>query len=149
MVSSKFFLLADDDSDDAELFREALSSVNSSVDFQHVDDGHGVFEFLCNTVNRRPDIIFLDLNMPAMGGWQCLSKLKNDIYFKDIPVIMYSTSSHPRDKEIAIELGALGFLTKPSDYKSLQRMLYNISNNAEELKNLLTDKIFLEVKTSY
>jgi CheY-like chemotaxis protein len=140
---TKFFLLADDDCDDADLFREALSSVNTSVDFQHVDDGNGVFEFLSNTTNRRPDIIFLDLNMPAMSGWQCLSKLKNDIYFKDIPVIMYSTSSHQRDKEIAMELGALGFLTKPSDYKSLQKMLYNISNNSEELKSVLTDKVFL------
>jgi CheY-like chemotaxis protein len=140
---SKFFLLADDDSDDAELFKEALASVNSSIDFQHVDDGHGVLQFLSNADNRRPDIIFLDLNMPAMSGWQCLSKLKNDIYYKDIPVIMYSTSSHQRDKEIALELGALGFLTKPSDYKSLQKMLYNISHNENELRSVLTDKIHL------
>jgi CheY-like chemotaxis protein len=139
MTESKFFLLADDDSDDAELFKEALNSVNSSVHFEHVDDGHGVFKFLSNVNNRKPDIIFLDLNMPAMSGWQCLSKLKNDIYFKDIPVIMYSTSSHQRDKEIALELGALGFLTKPSDYKSLQKMLYDISHDSK----VLTDKIFL------
>src|SRR4051812_42713633 len=123
---SKFFLLADDDADDAELFGEALVSIEPPVEFYHVEDGEEVFNFLSKTTNKKPDLIFLDLNMPKMSGWQCLARLKNDIYFKDIPVIIYSTSSHQRDKEIAIELGAMGFLTKPSDFKLLKKLLHHI-----------------------
>jgi CheY-like chemotaxis protein len=59
-----------------------------------------------------PDIIFIDINMPGMNGWQCLEELKRDLRFRDIPVIMYSTSSYTGDADRAIELGAF-FLPSP------------------------------------
>jgi CheY-like chemotaxis protein len=124
---TKFFLLADDDNDDAELFMEAVSSLDPPIDCFRVEDGKDVFHFLSDRANRRPDIIFLDLNMPGMNGWQCLAKLKNDVMFHDIPVIMYSTSSHYRDKEIAKELGALAFFTKPANFNILISKLEYIS----------------------
>ncbi|MEX2230638.1 MAG: response regulator [Cyclobacteriaceae bacterium] len=127
----RFFLLADDDSDDAELFSEALAGIHPPVDFFHVDDGSRVLQFL-NKQNRKPDIIFLDLNMPKVGGWQCLAQLKNEKDYKDIPVIIYSTSSNQRDKKKAIESGALGFLTKPSDFKILVKILHSIANTESE-----------------
>lgn len=134
----KLFLLADDDRDDAELFGEALTAIDPPVDFQHVSDGQAVFTFLNNSANRKPDVIFLDLNMPQMSGWQCLAKLKNDIYLKDIPVIMYSTSANARDKEIAIELGAIGFVTKPTDFKLLTKILSVISKtDSESLRKII------------
>ena len=137
---NKFFLLADDDRDDAELFSEALSTVNPSIKFHHVEDGQEVFQFLSTSKIEKPDVIFLDLNMPAMSGWQCLAKLKNDSALKNIPVIMYSTSSNPREKEIAIELGATGFVTKPTDFKLLTKILETISNNlGSDLKRILKE----------
>ena len=126
----KFFLLADDDNDDAEMFNEALSSIDPQMEFHHVEDGYELFQFLKDTPRMKPDIIFLDLNMPEMSGWQCLAKLKNDPDFKDVPVIMYSTSSSARDKEIAIDLGAVGFLTKPDDYKVLVKILSGFANSS-------------------
>lgn len=133
-------MLADDDNDDAELFGEALAGIKPPVAFHHVEDGHGVFQFLNVSGNKKPDIIFLDLNMPEMSGWQCLAKLKNDIYLKEIPVVMYTTSSNSRDKEIAMELGAHGFLTKPTDYKVLKKMLENIATNSQaDLKKVLKE----------
>jgi CheY-like chemotaxis protein len=147
MSESSFFLLADDDRDDAELFGEALGSLNPPVDFAHVEDGRGVFEFLSNEHHRKPDLIFLDLNMPQVSGWQCLARLKNDIYFQNIPVIMYSTSSHPRDKEIAIDLGALGFITKPTDFKMLRKILQRISENLRgDLRKMIRES---QVNTPY
>jgi CheY-like chemotaxis protein len=134
----KLFLLADDDQDDAELFGEALTVIDPPVRFQHVPDGRAVFQFLSNDSNQKPDIIFLDLNMPEMSGWQCLSKLKNDIHFREIPVVMYSTSANPRDREIAGELGAVGFVTKPTDFKLLTKILTSLSKSSQEnLKNAL------------
>jgi CheY-like chemotaxis protein len=139
----RFFLLADDDRDDAELFGEALTTIDPPVEFHHVSDGQAVFTFLNNSSNKKPHIIFLDLNMPQMSGWQCLAKLKNDIYLKDIPVVMYSTSANPRDREIALELGAVGFVTKPTDFKLLTKILSAISKTDNEslqkvIKNPLT-----------
>jgi CheY-like chemotaxis protein len=140
MQVNRFFLLADDDRDDAELFSEALVTVNPAIKFHHVEDGQEVFQFLMNSKIDKPDIIFLDLNMPAMSGWQCLAKLKNDTALKNIPVIMYSTSSNPREKEIAMELGALGFVTKPTDFNVLTKILETISSNiGSDLKRILKE----------
>jgi CheY-like chemotaxis protein len=138
------FLLADDDRDDAELFGEALTVIDPPVDFHHVPDGQAVFTYLNNESNKKPDVIFLDLNMPQMSGWQCLAKLKNDGTLKNIPVIMYSTSTNPRDKEIALELGAIGFVTKPTDFKLLTKVLATISRtDRASLQKVIKSPIIL------
>jgi CheY-like chemotaxis protein len=116
-------LLADDDNDDAEIFRQALLQVDSSVVFVHVDTGIGIFEYLHQDKNVSPDVIFLDLNMPEMNGWQCLARIKNEKKFDAIPVIIYTTSSNPREYEISQDLDAHGLVTKPSDQKVLKRVL--------------------------
>jgi CheY-like chemotaxis protein len=138
----KFFLLADDDHDDAELFGEALAGIIPRVDFHHVEDGQAVFRFLNNEQNRKPDIIFLDINMPEISGWQCLTKLKSNAEYRNIPVIMYTTSSASRDKEIAIELGASGLLTKPTNFKTLVKVLNSIVHiESTDLKRFLQETI--------
>lgn len=140
MTQDKFFLLADDDQDDAELFNEALTIANPAIKLHHVEDGQAVFSFLSNPNKEKPNLIFLDLNMPAMNGWQCLSKLKNDVSLKEIPVIMYSTSSNPREKAIAIDLGAVGFVTKPTDFNVLTKVLQTICRNInEDLRRVLNE----------
>ena len=60
MNTNSFFLLADDDRDDAELFNEALATINSSIQFHHVEDGKAVFEYLSDGKGSKPDVIFLD-----------------------------------------------------------------------------------------
>src|SRR5687767_15464750 len=79
---NKTILLADDDKDDADIFQQALRAVDPSVEFFHVDTGSGLFDFLNDEKNAKPSAIFLDLNMPAMNGWQCLAKLKNEKQFE-------------------------------------------------------------------
>ncbi|HEX6226830.1 MAG TPA: response regulator [Chryseolinea sp.] len=122
-MMSKRILLADDDSDDAEIFRQALRAVEPSVEFFHADSGFGLFDFLNDEKNPRLSAIFLDLNMPEMNGWQCLAKLKNEHQFESIPVIIYTTSSNPREYEIAKDLNAHGLITKPTDPKVLKKVL--------------------------
>jgi CheY-like chemotaxis protein len=136
----KFYLLADDDHDDAEMFGEALAGIDPPVDLYHAEDGQALFQFLGGAQSRKPDIIFLDLNMPEMSGWQCLAKLKNHTDYMHIPVIMYSTSSNPRDREIAIDLGAWGFLTKPDNFKILVKVLRSIAGTEkEDMKKVLRE----------
>ncbi len=131
----KIFLLADDDRDDTELFREALEKIDPLIVCYCVTSGKQVLEILENKEFERPQIIFLDINMPGMNGWKCLTELKTNERYKDIPVIMYSTSSHKRDANIAIDLGALCFFSKPSDFVELKDVLKVIAANLNE--NLL------------
>lgn len=122
----KTILLADDDYDDAEMFAHVLTEIDSSIAFHHMENGLAIFEYLKDKHNRIPDVIFLDINMPQMNGWQCLAALKNDPVTQHTSVIIYSTSSHHRDKQTALELGATAFISKPSEYKSLQNILSTI-----------------------
>jgi CheY-like chemotaxis protein len=126
---ARTILLADDDNDDAAIFAQALRQVDSSFDLIHVDTGLGIFEYLRDEKNTLPEAVFLDLNMPEMNGWQCLAKIKNEKKFDMIPVIIYTTSSNPREYEISQDLNAHGLVTKPSDPKLLKKVLDLIISN--------------------
>ena len=93
----RFFVLVDDDAEDAELFSDALSDLPVPVDFRHFDSGDELIEVLESAATSLPDLIFLDLNMPRMTGWQCLDLLKGKEGLKEIPVVIYSTSSAASD----------------------------------------------------
>jgi CheY-like chemotaxis protein len=122
-------LLADDDVDDAEMFTSIWEEVDPAATVLTFSTGALIIDHLAKANQRQPDVIFLDINMPEMNGWQCLKAIKSNPRVKHIPVIMYSTSSHQRDKELAAELGAIAFVTKPSDYKTLRETLRAISIN--------------------
>ncbi|MEJ0057712.1 MAG: response regulator [Bacteroidota bacterium] len=87
----KTVFLADDDSEDREIFMEAVKSVDSSVRFMSASNGAIALQTLQNDILERPDLIFLDLNMPILDGKQLLSELKKNDGLRNIPVIMYST----------------------------------------------------------
>jgi CheY-like chemotaxis protein len=127
-MDKKIFLLADDDSDDTEMFCEALTAIDKTFDCRCVENGREVLETL-GMLDEMPSLIFLDINMPLLNGWQCLKQLKEAERYRQIPVVIYSTSSHQREIDIAMELGALCFLTKPSDFGELKEMLRVIINN--------------------
>jgi CheY-like chemotaxis protein len=116
------FLLIDDDTDDRELFSEALASVDPVIICDQATDGAEALIRLGDGAET-PDLIFLDINMPVMNGWQFLSRLKAQDAYKHIPVVVYSTSSNIKDKRIAGEMGAICFITKPHAFRLLQNML--------------------------
>jgi DNA-binding response OmpR family regulator len=124
----KRFLLIDDDSDDRELFSEALSMVEPAIICDQANDAEEGFTWLQQN-KIEPDLIFLDINLPVMNGWQLLTRLKESS-LKHIPVIMYSTSSNARDIRMAKELGALCFITKPHAFKMLKGMLNVVVQHA-------------------
>ena len=80
-----------------------------------------------------------------MSGWELLTKIKRSPQYKHIPIIMYSTSSHKRDKEIAVDLGAVGLITKPNDYKILKDVLAMIVGNLDSNESVsrIKDQIAL------
>jgi CheY-like chemotaxis protein len=115
--------LIDDDMDDIELFRDALEEVAPSISFQYSKDGREAVRNLSERQDSLPDLIFLDISMPTVSGLQCLASFKKDQQLKNLPVIMYTTSSQNREIRTAQELGASGFVTKPNDFKMLKRIL--------------------------
>lgn len=114
-------LLIDDDIDDRALFCEAALSTNSQC--ETLANGNLMIPKLDSGEIRRPDIIFLDVNMPQINGWECLNLLKQSEAYHTIPVIMYSTSGYQDDIAKAKQLGAAYFFVKPDDFFILQQGL--------------------------
>lgn len=127
-MEKRIILLADDDRDDIEMFCEALEDIQENITCHCTANGREALNKM-DEVKEQPHIIFLDVNMPVMNGWQCLEVLKGDQRYRHIPVIMISTSSHQREIDRASELGALCYMTKPSSFEELKQILKVIITN--------------------
>ena len=121
----KFILIADDDSDDAQLLSEAVHETNNSYSCIAVSNGEEALQFL-QTATIKPDFIFLDLNMPRVNGKECLMEIKRNAQFNEIPVIIYSTTRQKKEMEELYRLGADHFLTKPHDFTILRNSILKI-----------------------
>src|SRR6186713_1099195 len=110
------FFLADDDEDDRMLFSEALMEINPSIKCIMAKNGEEALFLLSNGLFELPDYIFLDLNMPVMNGLKCLAEIKKSAQLKNIPVVVYSTSSKKEYEEESKKLGAMNFFIKPPDF---------------------------------
>lgn len=113
----------DDDADDTGLFCEALKEVDQRVTCYTADNGRRAIELLSDPQLRQPEVIFLDINMPVMNGWDCLKWIKSHPALGAIPVIMYSTSSSRRDIDLSVQFGALCLMTKPESFSDLKGIL--------------------------
>lgn len=106
--------LIDDDEDDQEIFALALRNVNPGIACSFAENGTKALHKLWHDETFAPRYIFLDLNMPGMNGKQCLTEIKKIARLKHTPIIIYSTSSEPKDVQETQKLGADGFITKPA-----------------------------------
>ena len=115
--------LIDDDPDDREIFQEILEQEHPSIIFHQAENGSAAFGKLNSKGFSKPDLIFLDLNMPIMDGRAFLQQIKKETSLQDIPVIIYSTSSSEIDKKFAAENHAAQFLTKQYSIELLRKDL--------------------------
>ncbi|MBS1587863.1 MAG: response regulator [Bacteroidetes bacterium] len=112
--------IVDDDPDDRESIRDAFLENKHNHEYIFMKDGVQLLNHL-ETENDPDDlkIILLDLNMPGKDGKEVLKEIKTNKTWQPIPVIVLTTSSSEKDRDISYELGANCFLTKPSSYKEL------------------------------
>ena len=117
-------LLTDDDIDDLMLFEEAIKEVSLPIEFSSAESGNELLRLLKG--NYHPNLIFLDLNMPGKNGKDCLKELRSNPDSKNIPVIMYSTSSNKEDIETCYRRGANLYVIKPHLFSDIVKTLKQI-----------------------
>jgi CheY-like chemotaxis protein len=112
-------LLADDDADDRAILQDAMTELEADQLLCFAHNGEEALRILGNDFNAeyRPSLIILDLNMPKLNGTETLRRIKSDDRFNKIPVIIYSTSLNPLEKEKCMLLGAHSYITKPVTFK--------------------------------
>jgi CheY-like chemotaxis protein len=127
-------LLVDDDEDDKEIFSLALAEADPTIDCFIASDGIEALAMLKNE-SFIPDYIFLDLNMPLMSGKECLSEIRKQPHLRQVPVIIFSTSSSQKDIQDTKDLGASSFITKPPLISTLAEKLSQVFTSPFENGN--------------
>lgn len=118
--------LADDDADDRQLFEEALMEVTNNVKLTTANNGEQLMDFLDKNTPPPPYLIFLDLNMPLKNGLECLEEIKSHDKFKNIPVIIFSTSNQKEAMDLMYKKGADYYMCKPDNFQKLKILLNRI-----------------------
>lgn len=116
--------LIDDDPDHILLIDRAIRDVGPTAEVQSYQDGEAALAEL-HAVGIPPDLILLDINMGGMSGFGVLASVKSDARLKTIPVVMLTSSALSSDVARAYELGASGFISKPSYLQDLRAVLGN------------------------
>lgn len=122
---ARTILLIDDDEDDREIFAIALRQLENGTHFLTANSGKDALKMLVENAVR-PDFIFLDINMPVMAGKDCLRELRRLEHLKEVPIYMYTTSSHVPDRDVYLSLGARDVLNKPTRIADLVKMLNTV-----------------------
>jgi len=115
--------LIDDDEDDREFFAMAVEEVGREVELRSSGDPVEALEVLAKA-DIHPDIIFLDLNMPRIDGWECLKHLREMPHLIKVPIVIYSTSDKGWNTDAYS--GYTDFLTKQSRISDLVQKLQEI-----------------------
>jgi CheY-like chemotaxis protein len=116
MRTSRPILLVEDDSVDAMTVKRALKDLKVTNQLVLQTNGEEALNYLKSEENHKPCVILLDLNMPKMNGIEFLKIAKADPLFRQIPVIVLTTSKDDRDKVESFQLSVAGYIVKPTDY---------------------------------
>jgi CheY-like chemotaxis protein len=104
-------LVIEDNSADVMVVLEAIETAAANADVMVAYDGEQALEFLTE-FKFKPDVIFLDLNVPKFNGLQVLERSRAN---KASPVIVLTSSINPADSSRAFELGVHEYIVKPLD----------------------------------
>jgi len=119
-------LLAEDSAHDVYFFERAMKKSGVECTLRHVSDGAAAVQILRESGADQaglPDLIFLDLKMPVMSGFEVLEWLRDQTHCASVPVIVLSGSDQQSDRERAVNLGAAAYLVKPISPETLSACL--------------------------
>jgi len=122
------FLLADDDADDKTLFCEALSEIDPAIVCHTASDGKEALAILTEKQINKPNIIFLDINMPVMDGFQFLEEFYKLGFagMEEVKIVILTSSNSPKDVAFADKYNISGYLNKPLSKEKLEDVLARI-----------------------
>ena len=139
MQKHKTILVVEDDSDDRELLLDALQTSSDVVEVRLAESGVDAMDYLSQQLSAKaplPCLIVLDLNMPYMNGKDTFHKIKSDSNLKEIPVVIFTSSMNPNDKEFYKSYG-VELISKPFEYSEMEAI---INRMLEKCGKTLHDK---------
>lgn len=133
--SNQPLLLIEDSDEDFETFQRMMRKWCAVNPIYRCIDGDEALDFLYHTGEYidpakapRPAIILLDLNLPGTDGREVLEQIKQDDALKSIPVVVFTTSSNPKDIDACYRYGVNGYILKPININKLMKTLQIFSD---------------------
>lgn len=136
-------LYADDDLDDLQLVEDSFSSFATNVEVITVTDGCMALNYLnrLKPLEPKPCLIILDINMPRVNGKEVLQEIRRSNEFKEVPVVLFTTSSLEQDKEFALRYNA-GLITKPLDVRQMEIITMQfIDHCTDDIQKLIRRRV--------
>lgn len=124
MNSLRPILLAEDNPADVELTMEAFHAAHIANEIVHLPDGEAVLDWLhargpyAARPPGLPALLVLDLKMPKVGGLEVLQQLKADSGFRNLPIVILTSSREEQDVVQSYHLGVNAYVVKPVEYHS-------------------------------
>ncbi len=121
-------LVVEDSNEDFRILQRLMRRMAVQNPIYRCSSGDEVLDYLYQEGKKidglsRPSVILLDLNLPGIDGRDILEQLKQDKTFREIPIVIFTTSSNPKDIEFCYQKGANGYLVKPMDVQELQKTI--------------------------
>lgn len=136
MPALKPILLLDDDTLDAMIVTRTLGKLDVRNPVVHTTNGEEGPDYLQRGPDERPCLILLDLNIPRMNGLEFLQRIRAEEAFKDMDVIILTTSSHREDIAAGFRLGVKGYIIKCIDSETFARELSIVEDYCSESREL-------------
>lgn len=142
-------LIIEDSDEDFEAFGRFIKKSAITNPVYRCIDGEDALDFLYHQGEYqdyrqapRPSIILLDLNLPGTDGREVLEQIKQDEKLKTIPVIVFTTSSNPKDIETCYRFGVNSYILKPMNVNKSKEVMqliidywFSVVVLPEEIKN--------------
>jgi CheY-like chemotaxis protein len=113
--------------DDSATVRKFVAASLNMKGFRVITAGDGI-EALERMPSEKFDLIITDLNMPDMDGYEFIRTLRESPEYQDVPIIVLSSMTDLKNKDLAMESGALAFLEKPLSTEAIQREVFRFIN---------------------
>lgn len=123
-------LIIEDSDEDFTALTRMMNKANLDNPIYRCEDGEEALDFLYHegeyedeSLAPRPSLIVLDLNLPGTDGREVLAELKSDRDLQTIPVVIFSTSSNPKDINACYRHGISGYIVKPMNSDRLNKLV--------------------------
>ncbi|WP_433206271.1 response regulator [Dactylosporangium sp. CS-047395] len=122
---SDLVLFVEDSVQDVEAVRRALRRTHPAVHLEHLPSGEGVVARLTAGGLTRPRLLLLDLNLAGLSGIDVLRAVRAESSLDDLPVVVLTSSTNPRDVDACYAAGASSYLVKSVNFTLMRGAIAN------------------------
>jgi len=110
-------LIVDDESHIRMLINQTLEELeDEGVEFLSADNGEAALDLI---QDEKPDLVFLDVMMPKMNGMEVCRRVKKELKFNDVFIVLLTAKGQEMDRQRGQEVGADVYMTKPFDPETI------------------------------